>query len=60
MPQFMSYDRVNPKNVLLLKANGFVSISMSNKKYYGDCPIHSGRLKVGGGQRLDDNVSSGV
>ena len=25
-----------------------------------DCPIHSGRLKVGGGQRLDDNVSSGV
>jgi hypothetical protein len=30
----MSYDRVNPKNVLLLKANGFVSISMSNKKYY--------------------------
>ena len=33
MPQFMSYDRVNPKNVLLLKANGFVSISMSNKKY---------------------------
>ena len=27
---------------------------------YRDCPIHSGRLKVGGGQRLDDNVSSGV
>jgi hypothetical protein len=24
---------VNPKNALLLKTNGFVSISMSNKKY---------------------------
>ena len=42
-------------------SSGMLSINLNAAgEILRDCPIHSGRLKVGGGQRLDDNVSSGV